>query len=150
MHFYAWKKGLKTGMYYLRTRAAANAIQFTVDKKLQDEAKAANKAATLVSSNATLLVPSSVPSNKGFSKPLTDISNTKPPSSVSTDGPPSSVASRSAGTLSPTTASSNKSTTEEAPLSFEEAKKRAEERELEQAQLLCSLENPGACAMCSG
>lgn len=32
MHFYAWKKGLKTGMYYLRSRAAADAIQFTVDK----------------------------------------------------------------------------------------------------------------------
>ena len=30
MHFYAWKKGLKTGMYYLRTKAAAAAIQFTV------------------------------------------------------------------------------------------------------------------------
>jgi ribonucleoside-diphosphate reductase alpha chain len=30
MHFYAWKKGLKTGMYYLRTKAAADAIQFTV------------------------------------------------------------------------------------------------------------------------
>jgi ribonucleotide reductase alpha subunit len=33
MHFYAWKKGLKTGMYYLRTKPAANAIQFTVDKQ---------------------------------------------------------------------------------------------------------------------
>ena len=33
MHFYGWKKGLKTGMYYLRTQPAANAIQFTVDKK---------------------------------------------------------------------------------------------------------------------
>jgi ribonucleoside-diphosphate reductase alpha chain len=32
MHFYAWKKGLKTGMYYLRTKAAADAIKFTVDK----------------------------------------------------------------------------------------------------------------------
>lgn len=32
MHFYAWKKGLKTGMYYLRTNAAADAIQFTLDK----------------------------------------------------------------------------------------------------------------------
>ena len=30
MHFYAWKSGLKTGMYYLRTRAAVNAVQFTV------------------------------------------------------------------------------------------------------------------------
>lgn len=32
MHFYAWQKGLKTGMYYLRTRPAADAIQFTVDQ----------------------------------------------------------------------------------------------------------------------
>lgn len=32
IHFYAWKLGLKTGMYYLRTKPAANAIQFTVDK----------------------------------------------------------------------------------------------------------------------
>merc|ERR1712023_363569 len=31
MHFYAWKSGLKTGMYYLRSRPAADAIQFTVD-----------------------------------------------------------------------------------------------------------------------
>ncbi len=33
MHFYAWKKGLKTGMYYLRTKAAADPIKFTVDMK---------------------------------------------------------------------------------------------------------------------
>jgi ribonucleoside-diphosphate reductase subunit M1 len=32
MHFYGWKLGLKTGMYYLRTKPAANAIQFTVNK----------------------------------------------------------------------------------------------------------------------
>ena len=31
-HFYAWKKGLKTGMYYLRTKPAVNAIQYTVEK----------------------------------------------------------------------------------------------------------------------
>lgn len=31
MHFYAWKKGLKTGMYYLRTKGAAEAIKFTVE-----------------------------------------------------------------------------------------------------------------------
>ncbi len=33
MHFHAWKKGLKTGMYYLRSNAATNAIQFTVTKE---------------------------------------------------------------------------------------------------------------------
>jgi len=41
MHFYGWKLGLKTGMYYLRTKAAAAAIQFTVDKtKAASAAKA--------------------------------------------------------------------------------------------------------------
>ena len=33
MHFYAWKSGLKTGMYYLRTKSAVDAIKFTLDKK---------------------------------------------------------------------------------------------------------------------
>ncbi|TGL25097.1 ribonucleoside-diphosphate reductase subunit alpha [Leptospira bourretii] len=33
MHFYAWKQGLKTGMYYLRTKAASQAIQFTIEKE---------------------------------------------------------------------------------------------------------------------
>ena len=32
MHFHAWKKGLKTGLYYLRTKAAADAIKFTIVK----------------------------------------------------------------------------------------------------------------------
>merc|ERR1711977_538340 len=31
MHFHGWQKGLKTGMYYLRTKAAVDAIKFTVD-----------------------------------------------------------------------------------------------------------------------
>ncbi|MDN5203497.1 ribonucleoside-diphosphate reductase subunit alpha [Fulvivirgaceae bacterium BMA10] len=37
MHFYAWKKGLKTGMYYLRSKAATDAIKFTVDKAALEE-----------------------------------------------------------------------------------------------------------------
>jgi ribonucleoside-diphosphate reductase alpha subunit len=37
MHFYAWKKGLKTGMYYLRSTAAADAIKFTLDKTAMDQ-----------------------------------------------------------------------------------------------------------------
>merc|ERR1712176_560481 len=52
MHFYGWEKGLKTGQYYLRTQAAADAIKFTVDqaaleadakKKLESMSKAASK-----------------------------------------------------------------------------------------------------------
>jgi ribonucleoside-diphosphate reductase alpha subunit len=48
MHFYAWKKGLKTGMYYLRTRPKAEAIQFTVDQEAitEDAKKKADIAAS--------------------------------------------------------------------------------------------------------
>ncbi|PIK54296.1 putative ribonucleoside-diphosphate reductase large subunit [Apostichopus japonicus] len=62
MHFYAWKTGLKTGMYYLRTRPAADPIKFTLDKQKAQQAttttaanpvsesdKAANEAAMLCS-----------------------------------------------------------------------------------------------------
>ena len=35
MHFYGWKKGLKTGMYYLRTKAAVDAIKFTIDQNIK-------------------------------------------------------------------------------------------------------------------
>lgn len=37
MHFYAWKSGLKTGMYYLRTKAAVDAIKFTLEKEKNKE-----------------------------------------------------------------------------------------------------------------
>jgi ribonucleoside-diphosphate reductase alpha chain len=45
MHFYGWKAGLKTGMYYLRTKAARDAIKFTIDKSKLEEPmkKAASK-----------------------------------------------------------------------------------------------------------
>uniref|UniRef100_A0AAY4CS44 Ribonucleoside-diphosphate reductase n=1 Tax=Denticeps clupeoides TaxID=299321 RepID=A0AAY4CS44_9TELE len=55
MHFYGWKQGLKTGMYYLRTKPAANPIQFTLNKeklketKLTEEAKERNTAAMVCS-----------------------------------------------------------------------------------------------------
>jgi ribonucleoside-diphosphate reductase alpha chain len=37
MHFYGWRQGLKTGMYYLRTKAAADAIQFTLESKSKED-----------------------------------------------------------------------------------------------------------------
>lgn len=39
MHFYAWERGLKTGMYYLRTQSAADAIKFTVDAQMMKDKK---------------------------------------------------------------------------------------------------------------
>ena len=44
MHFYSWKKGLKTGMYYLRTKAASDAIKFTVDQNALKIPKAKTEA----------------------------------------------------------------------------------------------------------
>jgi len=41
MHFYAWKSGLKTGMYYLRTKSAVDAIKFTLEKEKKKEPVAA-------------------------------------------------------------------------------------------------------------
>jgi len=37
MHFYAWKSGLKTGMYYLRTKSAVDAIKFTLNNETKKE-----------------------------------------------------------------------------------------------------------------
>ena len=45
MHFHGWKKGLKTGMYYLRSKAAADAIKFTVDQTSLSKKAAADAAA---------------------------------------------------------------------------------------------------------
>ncbi len=46
MHFYAWKSGLKTGMYYLRTKAAVDAIKFTLDNSAAKKEKVVAAAAT--------------------------------------------------------------------------------------------------------
>merc|ERR1712194_914653 len=43
MHFHGWQLGLKTGMYYLRTKAAADAIKFTVDVKEMRRASTAGQ-----------------------------------------------------------------------------------------------------------
>lgn len=53
MHFYAWKRGLKTGIYYLRTKSAVQAIKFTVDPRLiQQNSSSANLAAVAASVEA--------------------------------------------------------------------------------------------------
>ncbi|CAL9734089.1 ribonucleoside-diphosphate reductase large chain 1 [Monosporozyma servazzii] len=57
MHFYGWKKGLKTGMYYLRTQAASAAIQFTIDSKVAAEAM--NKIADVENLKRPTYIPTS-------------------------------------------------------------------------------------------
>ena len=48
MHFYAWKSGLKTGMYYLRTKAAVDAIKFTLDNTKKKEITSSEKEEAIV------------------------------------------------------------------------------------------------------
>jgi ribonucleoside-diphosphate reductase alpha chain len=52
MHFYAWKSGLKTGMYYLRTKAAVDAIKFTLDNTKKKEVPVSVAAEAEVSSSS--------------------------------------------------------------------------------------------------
>ncbi|MFD1094684.1 ribonucleoside-diphosphate reductase subunit alpha [Salegentibacter chungangensis] len=57
MHFYAWKSGLKTGMYYLRTKSAVDAIKFTLEKESKKEpvkTEVATKAAETMQSETPL------------------------------------------------------------------------------------------------
>lgn len=52
MHFYSWQKGLKTGMYYLRTKAAVDAIKFTVDVKTAKDGVSETAAKTTAAEGA--------------------------------------------------------------------------------------------------
>jgi ribonucleotide reductase alpha subunit len=96
MHFYGWKQGLKTGMYYLRTRPAADAIKFTVDTGILNSVDA----------------------------PIKDKENSK----AVVSGKPGMVAGKVEKTLI----------------------EKVVGMSLEDQVLACSIENPGACDMCSG
>eukprot|EP00879_Flechtneria_rotunda_P009572 GHRR01010018.1.p1 GENE.GHRR01010018.1~~GHRR01010018.1.p1 ORF type:complete len:454 (+),score=174.80 GHRR01010018.1:286-1647(+) len=66
LHFHTWRKGLKTGMYYLRTRAAADAIKFTVDQQALQQKKAQQpQQPPQAASNGSLLMSPS----RNLSKP---------------------------------------------------------------------------------
>ena len=55
MHFYAWKKGLKTGTYYLRTKAATDAIKFTIEQSVIAQFKTAGLPNTEVTIGASTI-----------------------------------------------------------------------------------------------
>lgn len=60
MHFYAWQKGLKTGMYYLRTRPKADAIKFTVNEELLVADKLKEAKITETDKENTVVTPPAV------------------------------------------------------------------------------------------
>ena len=53
MHFYAWKSGLKTGMYYLRTKSAVDAIKFTLKKEDKKERTIEAEATPILAENVS-------------------------------------------------------------------------------------------------
>ena len=168
MHFYGWKKGLKTGMYYLRTRPAAQAIKFTVDSSfLKDAAKKAKdvKAVNGVAAVATVNgVPHSstpspatpAPTTPRPATPIKEEPVTPSLATPKTNGSalgPEPVASTDAGLANAAAALSLDERMAKAAAEdpeFAAALQRAREKELEQAKLMCSIENKEACLMCSG
>jgi ribonucleoside-diphosphate reductase subunit M1 len=171
MHFYGWKRGLKTGMYYLRTRPAAQAIQFTLDHSLVAQVKQEKE-----QQEAQPITKPPVPSSPGVPSSYASV-----PSEVTTKpdtSPVTAIAVESAVAAStPATATSSGSAPaspqypltpadshDDALAGLDEVQRRAAEndpefaaailrkkaRELEEAKLACSLENKEACVMCSG
>jgi len=167
MHFYGWKKGLKTGTYYLRTRPAANAIQFTVSQEEQLAAKAANKkkiTAPVASLQSPPLLHDSsekvaaaalvVPSSNGQIKELTDgVGKLGVDGTITKDGPRDTLDSLTLPRTDSMNSSSDESPSPMNPKEddgYKRALERQKLRELEDAKLQCSLENKEACMMCSG
>ncbi len=73
MHFYAWEKGLKTGMYYLRTKPAASAIKFTVDKQYEMTPQTAEAVTVTVTSTSATVASAPVTES---SAALNDVTTT--------------------------------------------------------------------------
>jgi ribonucleoside-diphosphate reductase subunit M1 len=131
MHFYGWKKGLKTGMYYLRTRPAAQAIQFTVDQSVLKEAAKEQSKATATPQKKVTGIPT--PSSS---------SENSPTRAAKTSVAEPALESLSLGDKARQAAESDPE--------FAAALLRQKERELEEAKVMCSIENKEACLMCSG
>lgn len=131
MHFYGWKKGLKTGMYYLRTRPAAQAIQFTVDQTLLKAGNTLDKGKGQSGISPHPSLPSDQAPGKRTSTTISASGNEHTPSSS-------------------TAAPLRDGESAEIDAEYAAALQRQKDRELAEAQLMCSLENKEACLMCSG
>ncbi|KAJ6585339.1 ribonucleotide reductase alpha subunit [Mycena capillaripes] len=173
MHFYGWKRGLKTGMYYLRTQPAAAAIQFTVDQKVLNDVKVQNanaaKEKALKAAGAPVPAVSAVPALVRTSTASSSSSSSREQSESPPTTPPKSrepsVAIKQESVspeplrFSPAPAPAADADAEaEAMLAqmanedpdFAAALKKLKERELEEARMYCALENKDECLMCSG
>ena len=175
-HFTGWKLGLKTGMYYLRTQAAAAPIQFTVDQqalKVVDATTARERlpkkrappaGTSFMSSPSAATRTASIKREDGNSVSSNGIptpSNTPPPAvtarPIASPQKPATIKADADEGDSPRVLAAEPS--EKVP-DEELGKKEGDEKDSEgddrerdiysEAVLACSIENPEACVMCSG
>lgn len=154
MHFYGWKKGLKTGMYYLRTRSAAAAIQFTVDQTMLKQSMAAQAGGGKKVNGTSTPRKNSMPMSTFTFTPIPikkepvspDLNALKSPT---TSSPALSADGSVSEKLDALTLDERTRKAAEQDPEFAAALQRQREREEEQAKIMCSLENKEACVMCS-
>lgn len=92
MHFYAWKKGLKTGMYYLRSNAAADAIKFTLDKSALAQPTTVEATTTMtvtetVTVQQPVMVAAETQQTLRYEAPVTDYEQKRADMACSLDNP---------------------------------------------------------------
>jgi ribonucleoside-diphosphate reductase subunit M1 len=167
MHFYGWKKGLKTGMYYLRTKPASQAIQFTVDAAAAKTARpvvtptpsysgtSKPTSTSTEASSTTTSVNGSRDSEPPASPTHSHFASPSPPSTAKTIEPEPLSLDGSASKVAESLPNGNGSAgASEKPVSqdpeYLAALQRQKDRELAEAKLMCSIENKEACLMCSG
>lgn len=168
MHFYGWKKGLKTGMYYLRTRPAAQAIKFTVDPSVLKDAKKqvvagdARRAGAPTPAAASRTngsaVPVAIPPAPASLPPVTPSAAPTQATSATpavSDTPlytPIEITDDLVDSIPLDALSLDNKTLQAAQANpeYATALKKKYLRELEDAKLQCSIENKEACVMCSG
>ncbi|GLC39365.1 ribonucleotide-diphosphate reductase subunit rnr1 [Pleodorina starrii] len=127
LHFYAWRKGLKTGMYYLRTKAAADAIKFTVDQQALSRKKSAQpNAVATPAPGPKFTVAAMTPTGPNITTAASTLPSTTTTPAVIGGGAAAvaAAAERRAAALAQL------------------------EREQQLAAMVCSLENKDACLMC--
>ncbi|CAI4211774.1 unnamed protein product [Parascedosporium putredinis] len=179
MHFTGWKLGLKTGMYYLRTQAAAAPIQFTVDQEALRVAdpnvakdrsqlkKRAPPSGGYSSSNPT--ARRSVPGTRNESARNSDDapgqSVTESPTAAQSElkrqvplvkadaaegGSPKNLATEPNGAMPSEELPNLNGKTDPQDEDLDEDSKEREMDIYSEAVIACSIENPEACVMCSG
>lgn len=133
MHFYGWSKGLKTGMYYLRTQAASAPIQFTVD---QERVANADGHAQIKPLYRKKYVPRSS---------LDDVTNRM--AHMTTEQQDlSSVSVETSRSVSPKVEATPDTSVEQDTSGV----RKGDYDIFSDEVIQCSINNPGACEMCSG